>query len=770
MMEGDLMICGRCGHKIEEGHTVCLRCRLAFPKSSIYAKGADDPVVSGGRLHILVGALVLAVILAAVARFLARADWAGTGVLAVVGALVGGAAAGTHGVLSQWGRSVRCRYQLSRIEHRFNSKIDSIIKQAGERLEADAADADAHRNAGLAYLADGKFGRAVEHLQKAADAADSPRIVNHLAIAKYLSGDRNGAVADWRRISDGYAPSHFNLAVALMQKHEYGAALEELNLAKDADPDGAARRLPLYLGIIHFEQKRFAEAVREFEQAVSNSLDSGDARNNLGVALYMQGEVEKGIAEVAKARYAEPGHALIWANLGLAHFLQGEIPAAVRFLAHAKELDPLTGFIRTYYGSVLCAAGHHHAGVEQMQTATHMAYRDVESYLDLARTLIEDGEIERGAEELKQAMLLDANDADILACAGAAYLMRGRYCEAEQYLRKSMQHDPESIVAMSNLGQVYAENGHVHQAVPILEHTSRMKKRTAHALFNLAYALQLENRLPEAAEYYIAAIALDDSLTAAHYNLGLYFLSVEEWAGAVAEFQIVLKLQPDISCVNYPLGCAFQGRKDLPNAIKYWEMALEKEPKNIDLHVNLGLAYYLRDRVDQSIEHFQRVLRLRDGTFNDFNNLALAYTKKKVLDMAVRNFEKAIDMAPRNPVTHSNLGLAYYLNDQVEKSVVEWMRIASLDSSYARKRGKIETATYDDAEMSFAPIDWQRYLLKVPPAVPAARYRMRIAESRDPWWMDVGGDDFESILPIKQRMDSLRRAIHSMDHVETQHK
>jgi len=261
---------------------------------------------------------------------------------------------------------------------------------------------------------------------------------------------------------------------------------------------------------------------------------------------------------------------------------------------------------------------------------------------------------------------------------------------------------------------------------------------------------------------------MDDSLTAAHYNLGLYFLAVGEWAGAVAELQLVLKLQPELSCVNYPLGCAFQGKKDLPNAIKYWEMALETEHKNADLHANLGLAYYLRDRVDQSIEHFQRVLRLRDGTFNDFNNLALAYTKKKVLDMAVRNFEKAIDMAPRNPVTHSNLGLAYYLNDQIEKSVAEWMRIASLDSSYARKRGKIETATYDDAEMGFAPIEWQHYLLKVPPAVPAARYRMRIAEGRDPWWMDAGGD-FESILPLKQRIDLLRRVIHSMDHGDTPH-
>lgn len=763
------MICGRCGHKIDDRHTVCLRCRLAFPKSSVSAKGTDEPIISGGRAHILAGALAFAAILAMVARLLAHADWAGTGVLAFIGAVLGGTAMGTHGSLKQWIQRIRCRYQLNRIERRFSLKIDAIIKQAGELLDADDSDADAHRRAGIAYLMDGQFGRAAEHLQKAADAAESPQVINHLAIARYLSGNSDGAVADWQRVSAAYAPSHFNLAIVLMQKKEYDAALEELNLSADADPDGSLRRLPLHLGIIHFAQKRYEEAVREFERAVSSAPDSGDARNNLGVALYMQGETEKGIAEITKARCAEPGRAIIWANLGLAHFLKDEIPAAVRALAHAKELDPLTGFIRTYYGSVLCAAGNHHAGIEQMQTATHMAYRDVESYLNLARTLIEDGELERGADQLKQALLLDSGDADILACAGAAYLMRGRYAEAEQYLRKSIQHDPANIVAMSNLGQVYAEDGHPHQAVPLLEHASRMKNHTAHVLFNLGYALHLQGRLSEAAEHYIAAISKDSTLTAAHYNLGLYFLAVEEWAGAVAEFQLVLKLQPELPYVNYPLGCAFQGRKDMPNAIRFWEMAAETEPKNIDLHVNLGLVYYLRDRVDQSIEHFQRVLRLRDGQFTDYNNLALAYTKKKALDMAVRNFEKAIDMAPRNPVAHSNLGLAYYLNNQVEKSVAEWMRIATLDSTYARKRGRIETATYDDAEMGFVPIDWQCYLLKTSPAIPAARYRMRIAESRDPWWMDAGGDEFESILLLKQRIDSLRRAIQSMDYAEVPH-
>ncbi|HYZ88429.1 MAG TPA: social motility TPR repeat lipoprotein Tgl [Myxococcales bacterium] len=174
------------------------------------------------------------------------------------------------------------------------------------------------------------------------------------------SSSCSGVTAEQRRRS---AEIHYDLGTNLLQNGDVQGALREYLTAEKEDSDlpqthNALGLLYAYslarpddaeeefkkalaldkdfsearnnLGAFYMARGRFADAIPQFELALSNPLyrDRVIAESNLGWALYKTGQTEKGIRRIAAALLIAPKYCLGWRQLGTIHAERGELPAA----------------------------------------------------------------------------------------------------------------------------------------------------------------------------------------------------------------------------------------------------------------------------------------------------------------------------------------------------------------------------------------------------------------------------------------------------------
>ena len=124
--------------------------------------------------------------------------------------------------------------------------------------------------------------------------------------------------------------------------------------------------------------------------------------------------------------------------------------------------------------------------------------------------------------------------------------------------------------------------------------------------------------LPRAKDLAERALALDDSLAAAHLASGAVKMAYEwDWAAAKAAVELALALDPEETLTRAIYGlylCFVEGRTQ--DAVAYARQTLEQDPLSPDLNTRLGMFLYYARAYDEAIEVLRRVLE-RDPTYTD---------------------------------------------------------------------------------------------------------------------------------------------------------
>jgi len=153
------------------------------------------------------------------------------------------------------------------------------------------------------------------------------------------------------------------------------------------------------------------------------------------------------------------------------------------------------------------------------------------------------------------------------------------------------------------------------------------------------------------------ALAIDDSLAAAHGHLSMFYTLKREHERAIAEAERAVALDP---------GGAYR-------------------------HVQYGMSLYYGGRPEEAIPEFQKAIRLNPlGESSNFFNLGGAYRVTGRFEEAVSEYKKALQRAPDSIFAHLGLAATYSImgrEHEARAEVAEVLRINpkfSLDS-YAKR-------------------------------------------------------------------------------------
>jgi tetratricopeptide (TPR) repeat protein len=315
------------------------------------------------------------------------------------------------------------------------------------------------------------------------------------------------------------------------------------------------------LGLIHLQQRKFAEATSCFQQATRLDKRSSDARFHLGVALSGTQQLEEAVRQYRKALALRPAFPEAHNNLGHALQLLGrhedavghyekalvllpDYPEALNNLGNSlavldrcdeavakyeKALSIRSNYVeaRTSLGNALVTLGKHEEAVSHFEFALSMQPKHIDAHIGLAKTL---GVLARYSEAIAQfekALAIDPDNVEARARLGSLLQLLGKSEEALAQCRRAIEIDANHVEALNLMGDALRALGNIDDAVRAFEKAISLAPRKSGAYLNLATSRRMTANDPafvamrELAKD-MASLDVRDQ-TALHFALGKAF-------------------------------------------------------------------------------------------------------------------------------------------------------------------------------------------------------------------------------------------------------
>lgn len=259
--------------------------------------------------------------------------------------------------------------------------------------------------------------------------------------------------------------------------------------------------------------------------------------------------------------------------------------------------------------------------------------------------LFNQGRISEAIAEYEKALVIDAQETNVLNSLGVCYGHLGQMELARENFEKAVEAAPDDHMAHYNLGLALMSLGRPAQAQPSLERSLELSPEHADALFQLGRLAQEAGSSKKSLEYYRRAAAQPGCKKAVHRSLG-EVLATEGMASEAEEaFKAAAKANPhdaaslcglavlyldrganleialslvrrahrmDPMSLRYirVLARAMLARERHPEALWLLRDAIEEHPQEPQLHLLLGRAEEAMGDQDAAREQYGRALSL----------------------------------------------------------------------------------------------------------------------------------------------------------------
>jgi len=509
------------------------------------------------------------------------------------------------------------------------------------------------------------------------------------------------------RRDPGNPKLHVTLGLAYWDRNDYPHALDAFQRAVKVGPNSAQAHN--WLGVALMGKADLPSAVAEFKKAVALDREYARAYTNLGSALAKSGELDAAVDAFKKALAVAPDNLAAHMNLGVALREKGDAEGALMHLRRVAEADPHNADIQYELGQTLRQSGDLAGAIAAFEKALQINPELREGYYGLGLALkqqsaakqkpvppagspaddlyksgqeaVARGDLRAAADQLGQALVLDANDGQAHNLLGFVLGQQGDMASALVHLERSVALRPEWAEAHYNLGVALWYSGSKERSISELRESVRLDPAAGASQAFLGTALRDTGDWEGARLSLQRAIALLPPLPATYIDLGIVFLRAGDLDKAMGQFEAGLNIQNP----SPP-------EPDWDSAISVLREAIAKKPERADAHNMLGLLLG-RKGADKSevVAEFREAVRLRPDFAQAYNNLGLVLTQTDDDEAAVAAFHEAIRVRPDYSDAHANLGAALIPTDG-EQAIRELEKAVALEPSSVKAQFNLATA------------------------------------------------------------------------------
>jgi tetratricopeptide (TPR) repeat protein len=179
-----------------------------------------------------------------------------------------------------------------------------------------------------------------------------------------------------------------------------------------------------------------------------------------------------------------------------------------------------------------------------------------------AMALLQEGEWERGARELRAALAGEPGNAAAWSNLGFALRKLGRPQEAREALERAVALQPTLADAWYLLGLTAHDEARNEDARAAFERTLALRPGFAEAHYNLGALHDHAGRLDQAARHYLEALRGDPGYGMARANLAHLLVRAEQLDGAIGHLREAIRIDPRFAKAQIQLAhcCFLAGR------------------------------------------------------------------------------------------------------------------------------------------------------------------------------------------------------------------
>jgi tetratricopeptide (TPR) repeat protein len=265
----------------------------------------------------------------------------------------------------------------------------------------------------------------------------------------------------------------------------------------------------------------------------------------------------------------------------------------------------------------------------------------------------------------------------------------GRFEESIPHHVQAIRLRPDPEVAHNNLADALAKYGQIEQAEQHFNEALRINPRYALAYLNFGILKEAQGNSDEARQLCEQAVRLQPGYAEAHANLAQLLLTAGDLNRAETHFRSALRQRPDFEAARIGLGSVLAKDSKLDAARLEFAEALRRNPGSAKAHYNLGLVLNRLNRREEALVHFSRAAALDPLLAEAQHQAGMALAAAGRLDEAEERFRDAVKVKPEFAEAHLNLGLALGLQGKFEDSLQHLAEAVSLDPESAKARMRL---------------------------------------------------------------------------------
>jgi tetratricopeptide (TPR) repeat protein len=280
----------------------------------------------------------------------------------------------------------------------------------------------------------------------------------------------------------------------------------------------------------------------------------------------------------------------------------------------------------------------------------------------------------------------------VLVLGGLTWHQSSAYADVETLWRRTLTNNPESVLALNNLGNLLLQRGEVDDAMLHFRKAIELRPDFPESHSNLGNAFTRKGLVGEAMAEYQKALQLRPGLPEVHNNLGNLLARQGRPAEALSQYRQALELRPSFADAQNNLGMMLLQHGRVDEAIPALRKAVELRPEFALAHNSLGLALLEMGQLDEALPHFQKALELRPDLATAHNNLGSLFVQKGQLDEALAHFQKAVDLRPQFAEADNNIGKVLFEKGQVDQAIAYFRRALAVRPDFALARSNLDMA------------------------------------------------------------------------------
>ncbi len=277
---------------------------------------------------------------------------------------------------------------------------------------------------------------------------------------------------------------------------------------------------------------------------------------------------------------------------------------------------------------------------------------------------------------------------------GRSLLTLGRPDEAEPYLRRAVERQPNYPDARTQLAGVLTKQGRLQEAdghlvyalgitSPHEEYQQDFQRIYVNAHVQRGNLLLQGGRIDLADEEFREALATEPEKLEAHFGLGMIAAQSGRLADAEVHYRKAIELHPNAAEAHANLGDVLLATGDAPGAMNAYRNALAANPELERGHFKLGVLSLHTAKVDEALQHFAIAVERSPNDSETRNYYGQALLEAGRMEEAQTQFERAVTLDERFADAHFNLGRLFASTGQRTAADKHLRRAVELDGRYS---------------------------------------------------------------------------------------